>query len=264
MQADGLEEQHREVTELLFAAAAVAASEVVLDVGCGTGPTTRRAAAEAGPSGAVDGLDVAAAMLEAAARVPVPDGAAPITWIVADAVDWDAPVARYDLVLSRFGVMFFGDPAAAVGTLARATRPGGRFAAAVWAHRARSPLFEVPLQAAVRTLAGRGIDAEAPDPTAGPSSWHDPGKVTALLTGQGWRDVTLTPHELRMPFAGGLDAAAAARASLDFGPTQRLLSGRDDDTVAAVAAAIEAAFAEHETDGRVVLGATVQIVTARR
>lgn len=263
-QAAGLEVQHAPVTELLFAAAAIATGETVLDVGCGTGPTTRRAAAAAGPAGAVDGLDIAPAMLEAAAREPVTDQSAPLTWLAEDVVGWDAPVARYDLVMSRFGVMFFTRPAAAMATLATATRPGGRFAAAVWARRERSPLFDVSLRAAVDVLAARGVEPEIPDPTAGPSSWHDADEVTALLTDAGWQDVAVTPHELQLPFAGGLDAAAAARAALDFGPTQRMLAGVDPELVAVAADAIGTAFAEHEVDGHVVLGATVQIVTARR
>lgn len=262
-QAAGLERQLAPVGDVLFAAAALRPGERVLDVGCGTGPTTRRAAREVGPTGHVTGLDISPEMLAAAAEAPIEDGAAPLAWTVADAVTWRPGDQAVDVVLSRFGVMFFSDPAAAFGTLAAATRPGGRLAMAVWGRRDESETFAVSLRATLDELRRRGCPVEAPPDDDGPFSLHDADAVTTLLTGAGWSDVRCAPHRLTLPFGGGLDPAAAATAALDFGPTRLVTAELAEDDRAAASAAIADAFGGHVgADGHVHLGASVMTVTA--
>lgn len=272
-QSAGLEAQLAPVSDLLFAAAGLGPGESVLDVGCGTGPTTRAAAALVGTAGHVTGLDVSADMLGAAAQRPVGADSASIEWVTADAVTWTPPDPAYDVVLSRFGVMFFSDPAAAFAHLAVATRPGGRLALAVWQRRDASALFAVPLHAAVAALREAGIaatsdgtDLEAFVATddEGPFSLHDPVVTTALLEDAGWRDVETAAHLLSLPFGGTLAPDAAAAAALGFGPTRLLLAGQPPAAVAAAEAAIAAAFADHLVDGHVVLAGAVHLVTALR
>src|SRR5262249_32610881 len=150
-----------------------------------TGPATHRAAREVGPDGHVTGLDISAEMLAAAAAQPDQDGqdgVAPLAWLAADAVTWQPQRHTYDVVLSRFGVMFFSDPAAAFRALATATRPGGRLAMVVWARRDESELFAVPLHAALGELRRRGVTVQVPPDDDGPFSLHDPATVAALLT----------------------------------------------------------------------------------
>jgi ubiquinone/menaquinone biosynthesis C-methylase UbiE len=84
--AAGLEPQLAPVADVLFEAAALRLGERVLDVGCGTGPTTWRAAREVGPTGRVVGLDISAEMLAVAANRPAPEGAAAVDWVAADVV----------------------------------------------------------------------------------------------------------------------------------------------------------------------------------
>lgn len=270
-QAEGLERQLAPVSEVLFAAAALRSGERVLDVGCGTGPTTREAAALVGPEGTVTGLDVSAAMLDAAGSVPAADGAAPIEWVVADAVTWTPPPTAYDAVISRFGVMFFSDPRAAFAHLAEATRPGGRLAVAVWARRDESDLFAVPLHAAlaVRRAAGVGdtpsMPADGGPDDVGASSLGDAAAALALLEAAGWTGVAATPHQLALPFGGALAPRAGAEAAADFGPTRLALDGLDDDVRAAAVDAITTAFEDHVDDhGHVVLGGSILVLTATR
>jgi SAM-dependent methyltransferase len=264
-QAAHLERQMAPVSEQLFALAAVQPGEAVLDVGCGAGPTTREAATLAGPTGQVSGLDVSAQMLDAAAEVGPQEGAAPIEWIEADAVSWNPPEDSYDLVLSRFGVMFFTDPPAALANLAAATRDGGRFAAAVWGRRTESPLFELPYRIALDVRHAHGQDIAELAPDEGPFAWHDADAVTQLLEDAGWHDVAVVSHLLRLPFGGHVVPAAAAAVALDFGPTRLVMQGADPQTIASVQQALAVAFGDEvDEDGHVVLEATIRLVTARR
>ncbi len=262
----GLERQLAPVSEALFGTVALRAGERVLDVGCGVGPTTREAAVAVGPTGSVTGLDVSADMLAAAAAVDVPGDAAPITWTAADAVTWDAPEAAYDAVISRFGVMFFNDPPAAFATLARATRPGGRLAVAVWAHRDESGVFAVPLAAALEVTRAHGLaDPEGLDPCGGPFSLGDVAASTALLEGAGWTDVAATSHRLVLPFGGGLTPDEAAANTAGFGPNRMVFADLPDDVRAEAVAAVARALARHvDADGHVALGGHVIVLTATR
>jgi SAM-dependent methyltransferase len=260
-QADGLEAQLAPVADELFAAAQLAPGEWVLDVGCGTGPTTRRAAAIVGAAGAVTGLDIAAPMLEAARQAPVATGSAPLEWLVGDAVEWAPPEPAFDVVLSRFGVMFFSDPVQAFTNLAKATMPGGRLAIATWARRDESPLFGVPLRAALAAIGGD--PADLPDDN-GPFSLHSADAIAAAVGPAGWTDIRTEVHRLPLPFGGGIDPGQAAVAALDFGPTRLVTADLDDDDRARVTTAITDALADHvDGHGHVVLGGTVLITTAR-
>ena len=255
-QSEGIERQLAPVSAVLFATAALQPGERVLDVGCGTGPTTREAADAVAPSGHVTGLDIAAGMVEAARAV----SPASVDWIVADVVTWDPPPASWDVVLSRFGVMFFSDRAAAFANLARATAPGGRLAIATWAHRTANDLFEVPLYAALGA-----VDREPPGPDEGPFSLHDADAIAALLEGAGWSSPSTVAHDLALSFAGGVAPEDAARAAIDFGPTRVLLEGVGDTIREQAVERITEALRQHvDADGNVVLGGRVLVTTARR
>jgi SAM-dependent methyltransferase len=260
-QSATLERQLAPVADELFAAARLAPGERVVDVGCGTGPTTRTAAALVGRDGAVTGLDVAQEMLDAATGVPTLDAAASIDWVCADVVDWVPPPEAFDVVLSRFGVMFFADPHRAFANLAAATAPGGRLAVATWARRDESDLFAVPYRATLEAL-GRG--SELPD-DEGPFSLPDAAAVTPLLEGAGWVDVRPELLTLDLPFGGGLAPREAAEAALDFGPTRLLTAGLEAPERERARAAIVEALADHlDGDGHVVLRGRALITTARR
>lgn len=275
--AAGLERQLAPVSEVLFAAARLSPGESVLDVGCGTGHTTYAAAQAVGPTGRVCGLDVSGEMLVAAAAAtahPGDDAAAPINWVEADVVTWEPEGPQHDVVISRFGVMFFSDPPAAFANLVRATRVDGRLAFAAWQRRDESPLFSVPLHATLGVLRSQGIRSTAAgvdldDFVAtdgdGPFSLHDPVVTAGLLDRAGWSDIAIEHHVLALPFAGGAPPAVAAGAALDFGPTRLVLSGMDDDVVRAAEGTIGEAFADHiDDDGRVTLSGAVNLVTATR
>jgi protein-tyrosine-phosphatase/SAM-dependent methyltransferase len=258
-----IDRQLTPVSDALFAAAALQPGERVLDVGCGAGPTTRQAAGLVGRDGHVVGVDIATTMLDAARAETVPVGAAPIEWIEADIATWEPGDRRVDAVISRFGVMFFADPAAAFANLRGATAPGGRLCVAVWAHRPESPVFEVPLDAALGAL-DPGNHADVPAPDLGPFSLGDPDAVVALLTTAGWTDVAWRPHRVSLLLAGGVGPDEAAETAMVLGPTRIVTEGLDDERRGVVRAAVARALADHVNErGHVVLDGSIGIVTAR-
>ena len=260
--AAALEAQLAPVSELLFERAALRPGESVLDVGCGTGPTTRRAARLVGGDGRVVGADVSAEMIEAASDRSVTDESASIEWVVADAASWHPP-RPFDVVISRFGVMFFDDPEAAFANLAAAASPGGRLCVAVWSTRESSAIFERPLRVTLEELADRGIDVTAPPSDAGPFSLGTPDDVVSMLGRAGWTDAEWHRHTVQLPVGGGVGPDEAAVTSMSLGPVRAVTDGLAVEDTDAVRSAIASAYAsELDADGHVVIGATVGIVTA--
>ena len=263
--ADGLERQLAPVAGLLAQAAALEPGERVLDVGCGVGPTTRDAAGAVGPSGSVTGLDLSAEMIAAAEDHPVATGSAPIRWVAADATVWDEPDGSFDAVISRFGVMFFEDPLAAFTNLARVSVPGGRLHVAVWAHRSRCELFDLPLTAVLAYRASAGLaEPPVPGPDEGPFSLSDDDVVAALVSSSGWRDPMVERHRVDFRLGGGLDADHAGRSALDLGPSRAVTADLDETQRSAASAAVTEALVGHVHDGEVVLGGEILVVSAYR
>ena len=195
-QVDRLEAQLQPVSEALFARAALQPGERVLDVGCGSGPTTRDARAAVGPDGSVTAIDLSAAMIDAAKRRV---GAKTATWIVADAATHRFEAASFDAVISRFGVMFFADPVQAFRNLGAATCSGGRLALAVWGPRESAPLFQVPIEAAMRALEAIGTPYVEPASDFGPFGFSDRDRVARILDAAGWSDVAFETDQRAPP-----------------------------------------------------------------
>lgn len=206
--------------------------ERVLDVGCGPGVTTADLARQVGPDGTATGVDISEGMVGAAQRRAEAAGVANASFLVADAATADLG-GPFDAVFSRFGVMFFGDPAAAFSNIVGALRPGGRLAWAVWGPLQDNPWMFVPSLAAAAPLQA---ELTLPEPGApGPFSLSDADQVQSLLTAAGLEDVAVTPvdgarvitaanadEDLAMvlevgPFGEAYDAAdeAARRAAID-------------------------------------------------
>jgi SAM-dependent methyltransferase len=161
------------VADAAIALAAVQSGERVLDIGCGSGATSIRLARLVGPTGHVTGLDVSKPMIELARKRSV--GIANLDWLLADAAAQDFPPRSADLLFSRFGVMFFGEPVTAFANLRRALRPGGRLVFACWRPLNENPWTLLPLQV-VQSLVPPMPRPGPNDP--GPFAFDDPERVT--------------------------------------------------------------------------------------
>jgi SAM-dependent methyltransferase len=246
------------VTEALLAAAAPRSGEHVLDIGCGTGTTLLRLAEAIGPGGLVLGVDISEQQLTLARRRIADAGVAHAGVVLDDAATHDFPAAGFDLVFTRFGVMFFADPVAAFSNIRRALKPGGRLALAVFRPGTDNPWTTASL-AAIRHLVAPPEPPGPEDP--GQFSWGDPARVHRILGGAGFRDVTLTPLDL--PITIGADAAEAAEFAMFIGQGARVLNGVPDKTRDAARAAFQTFFRAHERPGGVSLAGGLWLVSAR-
>ena len=164
----------------LLAAAQIQDGQNVLDAGCGCGDMTILAA-RAARSGHALGADLSRIQVAEARRLAAAAGVTNARFEVADVQVHPFGAGIFDVVLSKFGVMFFDDPAAAFGNLRKALRRGGRLAFLCWRTREENPIFTFGFAEAAERLGFRG-------PT-GPSaafSLAGPGLVGALLSGAGF------------------------------------------------------------------------------
>lgn len=235
-------------------AAAIRPADRVLDVGCGTGISTRAAAAAA-PAGHALGVDLSAGMIAVAHRLAGRAGLANISFEQADAQIHPFPDGGFDVVISRTGAMFFGHPEAAFANLARSLAPGGRMVLLVWQPAERQEW----IGEFTRALLGRTPPAPPAD-APGPFSLGDPARVRSILTGAGFTDVRLTPATGPMAYGRTVDEAQ------DFvlGLLGWMLQGREESQRAAAVAALRRTLTGHLTADGVHFGSAAWLVTAFR
>ena len=247
------------VTDLLLDACAPRPGDRALDVGCGAGASTFALAAAVGAAGRVTGVDISAPLVARAEARRADLRAVNIDFVVADAQDHCFAPHGFDLVASRFGLMFFADPVAAFANLRRALRPGGRIAFAAWAGPADNPWFALPQRIAEDRL-GPGAPSDPDGP--GPMAFRDVGRVCGLLAAAGFGacDGALARTELHHPggVAGVVDLAA------EVGPTARLMrekNGTDADR-RAIADRLAAELAPFATPDGVRIPAGINLFSA--
>lgn len=161
-----LETLHAPMNGPLLTLACIEPGMDVLDVGCGSGAVTRRAAERAGVDGSVTGVDISEVLLNKARATAAAAGSATVKYLNADAQTYDFAPGSFDCVVSRMGVMFFADPMAAFANILGAVRPGGRLTAIVWRRGEANPWFRIPTEAAIRNHGPIDADPDAPGPLA--------------------------------------------------------------------------------------------------
>jgi len=239
----------------LRAAYGIERGDRVLDIGCGTGLTTREAARAAAP-GSVVGVDVSERMLARARELTAAAGVENVRYELGDAQAHRFGTARFDVAISRFGTMFFADPAAAFANIATALRPAGRLVLLVWQQRQRNPWM-------------REIDAALGDAVRPPASGEDAfslgdAQATArMLEGVGFPDVRF--EDVREPVLYGHDVDAALSIIREFRDTTAALARMGDREAVRAVERLRALLAAHRTDEHgVALEARSWLVTARR
>jgi SAM-dependent methyltransferase len=248
-------------TAMIMRAAALQPGCRVLDVGCGCGATTLAAARLVMPAGAV-GIDLSGPML-ARARTGAAEAGVNAVFQQGDAQVHPFEPAAFDTVISRFGVMFFGDPVAAFANIRAATRPGGRLSFVCWQPRSANQWLLVPgaaLAEHVPPVEPPPDDGEAAAP--GMFAFADPDRLRHVLTAAGWRDIRATAEHARIMVGGGGSIDDAVEFIRTGSQGRTMLAGADEATVDRALASLRAALTPHADADGVRLGAGVWLAQA--
>ena len=240
--------------------AGVKPGERVLDVGCGCGQTSLELAECVGPHGSVLGIDISQPMLARAQERQNEVRAENLKFLRADAQTHSFERERFDLIFSRFGMMFFDNPPAAFGNLCTALRPDGRLCFICWQALERNDWVRVPLRAASQHV-------ELPAPPApgapGPFALADPERVRHILAAGGFKDASFDAHEAKLSLGGAANVEEAVEFILEIGPIATLLHKADAQVRARVVQAIREALTPYTSRNGLSLGGAAWIVLAR-
>lgn len=240
------------LTEVLLARIAAEQGTRILDIGCGAGELSL-AIAGARPGAEVLGVDISAQLVGAASGRA--GGAA--RFALGDAATWDAQGFAPDLLVSRHGVMFFGDPAAAFAHLSRIAAPRARLVFSCF----RAPALNGWASEIGKILANPG--GPPPDPFApGPFAFADPERVRAVLDA-GWTDLAFEPVDFRYVAGEGEDPVADAEAFFArIGPFAMAMRALPEAERPALADRLREVLERHRSGERIAFPAAAWIVTA--
>lgn len=255
--ADRYDRAGRWIWQRFAAANLIGRADRIVDVGCGTGRSTRDVARIASEGGAT-GIDLSSRMLELALKRSADEGLDNVTFLRGDAQVFPFEAGSFDVAMSSFGVMFFNDPVAAFTNIGRAVRSGGTLALLAW----RS-LPENEWLMALRGALAVGRDLPMPPPDAPtPFSLADPERVRGILGAAGFDDVELTAIDEPMDI--GADAADALEFAKHMGIVQGLTEDLDDDARAQAMSNLANLFAERESAEGVLINSAAWLISARR
>ena len=252
-QYDAVAEPH---LRRLMDAARIAAGDRVLDIGCGTGESTRRAARETA-SGSALGVDLSGRMLTRAEERGRAEGLTNVAFLQADVQVHRFDERTFDVVISRFGAMFFNEPVAAFRNIAKAMRPGGGLALLTWQELAKNEWL-TSFRGAL--AAGRTLPVPPPG-TPGPFGLAEPEGVRHILAEAGFHDVDLVALDEAVRFGSDTDDAWPFVASM--GIVKALTEGLDADAGTKALERLRRVLVAHESAAGVVFASAAWLVTAR-
>jgi ubiquinone/menaquinone biosynthesis C-methylase UbiE len=232
-----------------------------VDIGCGGGSQSLLLAERLGPSGRVLGVDISGPLLAVAREraATASANAAAMDFVHADATSYTFEPGAFDLLFSRFGVMFFDDPVAAFTNLRSALGANGKLAFTCWQSVQDNPWIWLALQAALRFVP----PPEAADPDApGPFSFADPSRLKSVLGDAGFRDIAIEHHPVTLRWAAADTLAGNVAGLIQMGPVSSLLVDQDDTVRQQVLEAVVEVMGEFYHDDALNLPAAAWLVTA--
>jgi SAM-dependent methyltransferase len=245
------------VTEALLAFAAPQAGERVVDIGCGCGAPTLEFARAVGPQGRVVGMDISGPMLAEGERRARAAGIGNVDWRQADPAS--AALDAYDLMISAFGVMFFGDRVAAFANMRRGAEAGARAALVCWRTLAENPWMETPMKAVAQHLPPRPQGApNAP----GMFAFADPEHVTEVLAASGWAAPRFEALDMDLDIAAGRGLEEAVIQSTQIGAINSWLRNQPAEVVSAAVASLREALAPYADGGSVRLPGAMWLISS--
>lgn len=245
------------VADLVVDRAKLKPGERVIDVGCGSGATSIAFAREVAPAGRVLGVDISEPMLARARQAAPKD--LPVDFVLADATVYPFEPGGFDVLASRFGVMFFADPALSFANMRKALKPSGRLTFACWREPRENPFFMAPLSAAYKHVPK--LPPQGPE-DPGPFAFASEARVRRILDAAGFTDIALEACPLLLDAAIGRGLDGAVQGALEIGPVNRALSDQPEHLRTAAANAIREALTPFAKGDAVLLPASVWVVTA--
>ena len=246
------------VADLVVDRAKLKPGERVIDVGCGSGATSIAFAREVAPTGHVLGVDVSEPMLARARQAAPKD--LPVDFVLADATIYPFEPASFDVLASRFGVMFFADPALSFANMRKALKPAGRLTFACWREPRENPFFMAPLAAAYKHVPK--LPQQGPE-DPGPFAFASEARVRRILGEAGFTDIGMEACPLSLDAAIGRGLDGAVQGALEIGPVSRALDGQPEHLRTAAANSIREALTPFAKGDAVLLPASVWVVTAK-
>lgn len=242
-------------------AGAISPGQRILDIGFGCGESAIALAHKVGPRGQVHGVDISVAMVEAADKKAEACGQGNVTFECADAQTNTFTANSYDLIFSRFGVMFFDDPVEAFKNIYSALKPGGRLAFICWAGRHENDWVTLPLK-----VVAKHLDLPAP-PGAhapGPFSLSEEGRANEILSAAGFTNIVVEPFQT--PFILGEDIDEALSFLMQLTPSGSAINNAEADelTRASIAVDMVKMLESHQSNSGVSMGAKALLVTAHK
>jgi ubiquinone/menaquinone biosynthesis C-methylase UbiE len=232
-----------------------------VDVGCGWGDTAIELARKVGPTGSVLGLDCCDAFLQKGRADARAAGLKNVEFVVADVQTYPF-ASEYDFCFSRFGMMFFSNPVAAMRNVRRALKPGGSLMFIVWRALEENPWAAVPKRVMLDFLPPPGDDAQTCGP--GPFSMASTEVVAAQLKAAGFADVGF--RRIDGPVMVGTTLEQAMDFQFALGPAGEIFreaGDRAERRRPEIEAALRSALARYMQDGTVVMQSSSWTVTAR-
>jgi SAM-dependent methyltransferase len=228
----------------------------VLDVGCGAGATTLATARLLGQDGQCLGVDISAALIDAAKARAVKERIDRARFVQADAqthaFEWNC----FDAVISRFGVMFFDDPVSAFINIRSAARSNAMLAFVSW----RSPAENPFMTAAARAAAPFLPSLQPPDPNGpGQFGFADKDRVRHILEASGWKSIDVRPVDVPVSVAKQDLMTYVTR----LGPVGLALKEVDEETRERTTKAVRAAFSPFIQGDAARFNAACWVVKAR-
>lgn len=233
-----------------YAAADVGAADQVLDIGCGTGQSTREAG-RAAVAGTVLGVDISARVLELARRLTAREGLRNVSYQLADAQVANLGRSHYHVCISSFGAMFFADPVAAFTNIRDTLCPGARLVLLAWQAPERNEWF---------TAIDRAMAGGSPG-SSRMFSLADAHTAARILAAAGFGNVAFT--DVQEPVYYGADAAQAYDFVTGLQGTKTALARLDQAAAHSALRRLRDTLAQHETSEGVLFGARTWIITAR-